>query len=686
MANTPEIQKNNVPEVSKSLSDTLLKNFRATLDMRWSEFDKATMAESKIQADKKLWIFSMAVSDNTLQEERNKDPEFIKAKNAFDAAKSMLESIQNDTDLRANTQVLTTVESTLKSITDHLKALKPEEKGKTINIILAKTTADLSQFRADITGKASDKQEAETAIAAEKAIPRAVVVAATTTGWFSLISSVEAKTTTDEIKNEIGGELKKELGPWGMIFRWVKDVPSKEVAIQIKDLSKEYSEKKWIEDPFDKFFSMIKLFFLKWQVGRAGMDLSKDMTPEEMKLAGIKGKVEDEKYVEKPNEDLTKKNQEKNYSVASTILTEVANTDAQKWGIASIYPLSAIRSLKYSDIKNISSNPIELRKKLGVGKDITDMALVTFAKPIVDESHSLHKTMISSYQRTNPWKKIEDATIYEIIASVGPGIRTLATMKKIDITDLGGTTEELATSFIKVDTDSGELSGELVAQAEWLGLSKKLLKVLFANRKWKFMQDSDLATLLQNPELTPDEKIQIWNIRTFGLAFQQKLISDTSLNFWNGNVVQDIVNKWGMNIGDVLKSYVLTWGKTDFSQMTAIEKVWAYTSFFLITGADPEWAGALTGSLINMENIGKLIQWESVFDKIPKDVQKIMEEHFGIETAMKKVWQLAWWATETLGWFAKKSPGFAAILTICVLFLPAFSKRTNLVSILMGKK
>ena len=73
--------------------------------------------------------------------------------------------------------------------------------------------------------------------------------------------------------------------------------------------------------------------------------------------------------------------------------------------------------------------------------------------------------IVSSFTKANPGKKIEDATLYEIIGSIGPGIRTLATMKKIDITDLAGTTEELATSFIKVD-DSGEVSGELVAQAE----------------------------------------------------------------------------------------------------------------------------------------------------------------------------------------------------------------------------
>ena len=40
----------------------------------------------------------------------------------------MLQGVPNDAELKANTQILATVESTIKYMTDHLKALKPEEK------------------------------------------------------------------------------------------------------------------------------------------------------------------------------------------------------------------------------------------------------------------------------------------------------------------------------------------------------------------------------------------------------------------------------------------------------------------------------------------------------------------------------------------------------------------------------
>ena len=51
---TPETLKSSPASSPTSPSDTLLKNFRATLDQRWSEFDTATMAESKIKAKAKL--------------------------------------------------------------------------------------------------------------------------------------------------------------------------------------------------------------------------------------------------------------------------------------------------------------------------------------------------------------------------------------------------------------------------------------------------------------------------------------------------------------------------------------------------------------------------------------------------------------------------------------------------------
>ena len=659
----PEIPKNAPASTPRSPSDTLLKNFKVTLETRWKQFDIATMKEAN----------SQTIGGFGAQAGRDNHPDFIKAKAAFDQARTSLNAVKDDAGLKQILNSPGNLLSAIQTLEAHFALATAPEKAKEYNHVLASTLADLTSLRSQVTETAEDKKAAEVAAVAVKAMPAVAVAAIATGGAESLLSSADAKWLMNEGSKEIKTGIKSAIA----------EALGFDKKTMIEDMAK---RAKWETIGFMGTIRVM-IFAMLSKISFLGM--TDDWSPEEMSLAGLKrkvelGKTETGKEADNSAESINKI-QDKNYGVATLILSEIANIKAQKWGVASIYQIPTMRTLKYSELKSAITNPAELRKKIGVGSDVTDIALLTFAKPLVDETHSLYKTVTWSYQRANTSKKIEDATLYEIIASIGPGMRTLATMKKIDITDLGGTTEELASSFIKVD-DAGEVSGELVAQAEWLGLSKKILKTLFANRKQSFLKEGDLTTLLKDPNLTTEEKNKIEHIRTFGLAFQQKLLSDESLNFWNGNVVQNIVNKWGMNIGDVLKSYILTGWKTESSQMTAIEKVWAYTSFFLITGADPEWAGAITWSLINMENLAKAVKWKSIFDKVPEDVQKIMEEHFGVEAAMKKVWQLAWGAADTLGWFAKNSPGFAAILTICVLFLPVFSKRTNLVSMLTWKK
>ncbi len=148
---TPETQKNspaNAP-AKQSDGDMVLKNFRATLETRWEQFDQAAIVEAG-------QFSSMRLSH----------PNYIKAKEAFDNAKKMLSSIENDADLKSKREVLTTVESTIQSLTEHLKKLKPEEQKEAINVILANTASDLADFKAKITDNLADKKAAEVAKAA----------------------------------------------------------------------------------------------------------------------------------------------------------------------------------------------------------------------------------------------------------------------------------------------------------------------------------------------------------------------------------------------------------------------------------------------------------------------------------------------------------------------------------------
>ncbi len=88
-------------------------------------------------------------------------------------------------------------------------------------------------------------------------------------------------------------------------------------------------------------------------------------------------------------------------------------------------------------------------------------------------------------------------------------------MKKIDITNFAESAEELVESAIKVD-ESGEVSGELVAQAEGLGISKNVLKVLLKNRGQSYIgKPGELDAILRDPSLSADDKSVIQKIGKF---------------------------------------------------------------------------------------------------------------------------------------------------------------------------
>jgi hypothetical protein len=124
-----------------------------------------------------------------------------------------LSNIKSDTQLKNNPEVLSTVENTLKDITDYLRAVKPEEKTKAMNVILSRTSADLTEFKAEITGNIEDKKSAEVAKNSANEVAAAVVAAPIAVAALSPTSMIE------DAKGEITTEIKKELGPWGMMFR-----------------------------------------------------------------------------------------------------------------------------------------------------------------------------------------------------------------------------------------------------------------------------------------------------------------------------------------------------------------------------------------------------------------------------------------------------------------------------------
>ena len=172
MATNPETLNNNPSGAPASKpSDTILKSFRSMLEQRWSEFDKATLQEAQQQVDDHpLGGFTDA------KKERDKNADFIKAKDTFDKAIIALNSITTDEQLK---QILATPGNLASSINDLKDYLAKADAKKKYNTVLSRTFADLTDLKAKVTENPEDKKAAELAQAAVPALATATGVLAT---------------------------------------------------------------------------------------------------------------------------------------------------------------------------------------------------------------------------------------------------------------------------------------------------------------------------------------------------------------------------------------------------------------------------------------------------------------------------------------------------------------------------
>jgi hypothetical protein len=623
------------------------------------------------EAESKVAEHPLGFMTNT-QGARDKDPDFIKAKTAFDEAKVMLWTIKNDTELKANIQVLSTVEKTLKAITDHLKEIKPEEKNKAVNIILAKTTADLSQFKADITGKEEDKKQAEVAIAAEKAIPRATVVAASTAWGFSLMSSAAAS----EIKDEIGGEIKKELGPWGMIFKWVDGVPTKDVAEQVKNLSKEYNEKKWTSDPFDKLMAMFQLMFLKFRIGKAGMDLSGDMTPEEMKLAGIKwGKwKEADKKEEKAPDKISDKYTKSSYIFQWLFLNE------HQLPITDILDTNAIRDCNIQELSKVHTSKKHKEYLVKIWKTPSEPNIQALTKVLeVTFAGKSSMYILEAYNSTSNLPKKApfptDITFGTYITTASAVLKSMSwiakaaatqNMQEPDITKNGD-------GSIKFN-DNGEDENAALIDGD-----KKLLGFMLgtnATSKYTIGKREEFhKDLLTKPRFnalyqTPEEKakatVTIDKILDFSDTFMKTIQINNDINLGMGNELQKVIQGKAFNLKWLMLIYLSMQGKniSNFNELSTIEQAKVYTivtTIFNIPGNNID-NGKNTAKYLDNLNSSEL--------NIPKWVKEFMLDStkYIAEKSADGIWESIKYVTGMASESPRLALGFAAMN---IPFVPA---------------
>jgi hypothetical protein len=675
---------------TSSPSDTLLKNFRATLETRWAEFDKATLQEAeKEKGSHPLgWLLDLGVAmgmSDDLKTRRDNDPKFLAAKATFDETKAILASITSDEELKKNAAVLAKVESTLQSITKYLaEDVKPEERNKSHNIILAKTKADLADFRAKLTGKPEDAREAVIASEAERSIPRpAIVAAGAAAATVPLISSAEAA----EVKSELVWEARKMIGPWGMIFGKVQEAPIKDVADQIKSLSKEWKETGWT-NPLGKIWSGIKFFLLKWQIGRANLDLSKVLSPEELAQAGLRGAPETPTpQAQKPQEQANTSKENIRYLASVDILLKFWQNREERqenvlWWASIILKEPWFQSISVASLKKaydpskkeigiwwFSKSEQDIINKIPLEASQKQKAINLIARLFFDTSNTIQSEVSRSLLGGGEWVSVRSS-----ILSASKNLRRFTPFGSIDLSNPQAMIQEWVWRYIPtIDPTSQELTGELADDYTTNMGKKNAIWIFWQARNFPVPQDQkgiDDHFTLENPSLPrdPEDQKKLRNILQFWVNFRQLIRNESSINLgkWEKitGALSNVFTLWELGI-----LYTFLEGKTDLSAMTGIEK-----GFIMMKIADmlSTWNPELNGEY------STAIAW--VFlgkpTNIPPEVKSVFSDmlSYATDKAGNTIGDTGKW----LWWSAKENPAVALSMLAALLFGPWFTKRGSL--------
>ncbi len=667
MAN-PEIQNNNLSGVpTNKPSDTLLKNFRATLDQRWKEFDWATLQEAQQQVNNSpLGWFTDAKT------ERNKDPDFIKAKATFDEAMSVLGTIDTDAKLK---QILETP-GQLSSVINNLKDyLAKADKQKSYNTVLSHTLADLTGLKAQMTERAEDKKEAELA---QAAVP--VTIAATTgilgTGAIDSLNSA-MKEQSEVLGTELSAIKKNPMKKIAEFFGF------SESSI-ISDYKEALAEKN--AGGFDAVFAGIKVWFYGFLAKLTGTDIAKSLSPEERKLAGFK---EPEVQPNASKEGENKWTETNNRQAVNNILYTASYTwlivfhkdylakktgetiaSKNKTQIQEVFGYSDIWNLSYSEAQSLyskyknTSDLNSLIQRFPSLSKIDPKCIFAAISLICDDS--LFSTKII---KKNVWNE-ENITILSLLSKVHGDFSIASDFERIDpkvtvdpekifsqvFWDIG------ARFWVSKDTDGNWKfnNSETQEHAISLWLSPAIIsEIMIANVNINTISTEQIdAQAMTQPTKDFLKKLVVFWKQTKGTLSK-------NFSFDKEQEFTQFYNSADIKPNSIMKLFIVSWWNTDLGSLSWPRKLWVYSiireSFF---AGSPEnisiWAALFDKSIIAMGTVWALspTDWDKY---VSRDVQEAMKSLASTVSdnlmdatwgSMKNAWTRlpAWWKVWVWAW------------------------------------
>ncbi len=608
------------------VGDTLLRNFRATLETSWAKFDNAVPT---------IW---KAVSDD-----------YTTVKQEYESSMQMLGWIKNDEALRADVPMRQKLDNTIRILRKHNA---DSDKEKRYNQALVEMEANLANLQKDVEKN-------------NTTLPVTPILVAT--AWWAIVT---------EAISWLWDTLKGWIGELGKESEAIKKNPMKKMvgflgftdSSIVSDFKEALSEKK--EWWFEWFIAEIKLWFYGLLAKIAWVDFAKHLTPEEMKLAGIKPKIEvkSENGDKQTGKERTKEVfDEATYKIVWTLLIKKAyyKPGASSFSTGLDVKKSQDEKAELARISAELSLP-EIRKssytELSTGRTKTSKEI----QSILSKNESMLESIL--HGSMPDWKEKPLTQIFQAASLYGGFLfafdASLDTMKS-DMANMDISKTIWNLNIFNKDSVLLKSSIEALQKKEKWGFTQRILEIGFGLSAKLWVGEFQTKNYPEfEKEFTNEEKLFMQKF----FAFSTKILS-TMYGILDTDSKTSIKSMWEDSsttpqLAEIMSLYILTGGNADISSMNLSQKT-AITLAPLKFATERNDAKVLANLIPYYSRI--ITDGESL---IPADVREVLKMSFQEVqwSILEKIGALVGMSATATFEFAKNNPLSAAAIATAFLF------------------
>lgn len=535
------------------------------------------------------------------------------------------------------------------------------------------------------TREADKKLEKALAFIEANKAPAAVVA------WAGALEANEVRAELQNVIGDVGAEVKKAIGPWALMFTDVSKAKAEDIAGSVKELlakKEALKDASLFSDPWgwiQKIFFWLTLKITGSRLQKAGMDISKFLSPEELAQSGLLTVPNGA-----PNESTEQeKKLSKKYILSRKVFSGLF-LDA-KLPTENILDNITMKGSSLQELKGVHSR-----------KDYSNFLMKIGMESNEDNKKALSQILIVLFEGKrshyiceayNGWMRIDKSTpIPDTVSFADYLIGAGWVLRRMKWVAQAAISHELPSPSMKYNHEKQEMEFEESYDGEsfldLVGGDKKMLAfTLGTSNKLKYgigKSQSFLSELEWNATFSQlyAEKAQkeqaLWTMKKvleFWDSFMQTIRSNEQIHLGMKPELDRIV--WGkkMNLRAMMLLYLSFEGKDiqNFTQLSTIEQGQVYGMVLSLFRDDDSFTnGNNTAKYLWALNDSKL--------EIPQKVKEMMSETAIAATKKAAGWLWEW--TKYIAGVAWDNPKLA--ISYLLLNLPFIPERNSVQGVIFG--